>query len=80
MLTGKAKLFLEPSINSKMKNQVINKKHIFEMLIIYLKLVFVFCSFIVEYANQKRKLTANLEEFLKHGQQHFLGHTVSKNK
>ena len=38
-------------------------------------------SLIVEYANQKNqmKLTANLEEFLKHGQQHFSGHTVSKN-
>ena len=52
MLTGKVKLFLEPSINLKMKNQVINKKHFFEMLIIYLKLGFAFCSFIVEYANQ----------------------------
>ena len=37
-------------------------------------------NIIVEYASQKKmKLTANLEEFLKHGQQHSLGHTVSKN-
>ena len=28
---------------------------------------------------KKIRLTANLEEFLKHGQQHSLGYTVSKN-